>query len=73
MLVIGTGWPDHRRKRTMVFRNTKYTRRNYDCTNVVACEADKAPSRDYVPCDRADLNDLFYLYTANGAVYFGHR
>ena len=56
----------------MVFRNTKYTRRNYDCTNVVACEAERAPSRDYVPCDRAELNDLSYLYSANGVSYFGH-
>jgi hypothetical protein len=32
------------------FKNTKFTRRDYEATNVVACQAETAPAEE-APCE----------------------
>ena len=54
------------------FKNTKFTRRDYECTNVVACEAETAPAEHYAPCDPSELRGLTHLWTERGVRYFGY-
>lgn len=54
------------------FRNTKYTKRNYDCTNIVACQALSAPGPEWVECEPEIVEKLTQLYLQNGVRYFGH-
>ena len=60
-----------------VFRNRNYTKRDYECTNVVACVAAAAPGDCWEPCDSSVLQGLTPLElraTDNGMDYrlFGH-
>ena len=32
------------------FKNKHFTKRDYECTNVVACIADQAPNENYIEC-----------------------
>lgn len=52
----------------MTFRNKNWTKRNYECTNVVACVADKAPEPYYVPCDSSFIANMqpLWLDTVGG-------
>ncbi len=54
-----------------VFKNKSFTKRNYDCTNIVACMAENAPDENYEPVQAVILNRLTHLYTQNGVRYFG--
>jgi hypothetical protein len=54
------------------FKNTAFTKRSSDCTNVVACVAESAPTALFVECDASILANLRPLYTQNGARYFGY-
>lgn len=54
------------------YRNTKFTTRNYDCTNVVACVADSAPAAHWEVCDDSILCGLTKLYLQAGVAYYGH-
>lgn len=57
------------------FKNKYFTKRDYEATNVVACQAEKAPNENWVEADEAILNGLNKLWneTANGLTvqYFG--
>ena len=55
-----------------VFVNRHYTKRNYECTNVVACVAEKAPNENWKLADLAALNGLQPLWIEGGVRYFGH-
>ena len=35
------------------FKNTNFTKRNYECTNVVFCQAETAPDANWVECEGA--------------------
>lgn len=59
-------------KDKQVFRNKKYIVRNYDCTNIVACVADSAPNKNYLPCEPNIIDKLTKLYTENGVTYYGY-
>lgn len=62
-----------------VFKNTHFTKRNYECTNVVACELirdalqpnPKAPE-GYEACDPEILSGLTSLWIEAGVRYYGH-
>ena len=54
------------------FRNTKFTTRYYECTNVVACVAEFAPASCWEPADCSILSGLTKLYTQAGVTYYGH-
>lgn len=56
----------------MTFKNKNFTKRDYECTNVVACEADAAPNANFVPCDASELKGLTHLWTERGVRYLGH-
>ena len=53
------------------FKNSKFTRRDYECTNVVACRAATAPADHWVECDESALKGLTQPWTENGCTYFG--
>jgi hypothetical protein len=56
----------------LTFRNKNWTGRNYECTNVVACQADQKPNENYVLCDSSYLEKLTHPYTENNVRYFGY-
>jgi hypothetical protein len=53
------------------FRNIKFIKRDYDCTNIVFCEAETAPNENWIECD-ANENTLNQLWMENGDRYFGY-
>lgn len=53
------------------YRNTNFTKRNYNCTNVAACEAESAPSDNYVECDESFVANMQKLWAENGVRYYG--
>jgi hypothetical protein len=59
-----------------VYRNTRYAMRNYECTNVVACVADKKPSPQWAECSETEaetiLEKLTPLWIENGVRYYGY-
>lgn len=65
----------------MFFKNKNYTSRDYECTNVIACEAEQAPDANYSPADASIITGLTHLHTtrdlnnltgANDVKYYGH-
>ena len=55
------------------FINKHWTgKRDYECTNVIACQAAQAPDANWLPCDESILNGLTQLYIERGVRYFGH-
>lgn len=56
---------------TKTFKNTTWTRRNYDCTNIVACTANEAPAANWVECPAEILNNLTALHMVGDVRYFG--
>lgn len=54
------------------FKNKNFTKRNYDCANIVACRADNAPNENFVECDASVLNGLDRLHTQAGVAYYGY-
>jgi hypothetical protein len=57
---------------TKTFRNVAFTKRNYECTNVVACIADAAPGPNWVECDPETLTGLTKLYCQGGVSFYGY-
>ncbi len=53
------------------FRNARFTKRDYECTNIVACQADAAPGDNWTECDASVLDGLMQLYIQAGVRYFG--
>jgi hypothetical protein len=54
------------------FKNKNFVTRDYDCTNIVACRAQAAPSEHFIEAPDFDLSRLTQLWTENGVTYFGH-
>ncbi len=54
------------------FRNTSWTRRDYECTNIVACQAIAAPGPQWVEADASILGGLDQLHRQAGVTYWGH-
>ena len=58
---------------TQVFVNQKFKKRDYECTNIVACVAEKAPDENYVPTDKPQaLQGLTRLWIQGGVEYYGY-
>jgi hypothetical protein len=53
------------------YRNINFARRNYECTNIVACVADAAPGENWQECDETILRGLTQLWIEKGVRYFG--
>jgi hypothetical protein len=58
------------------FKNTKFTSRNYECTNLVVCEAEAAPGENWTECDSAEKDGLTQLYieraNRTSVTYYGY-
>jgi len=54
------------------YKNINFVKRNYECSNVVACKAEKRPNESYVLADESILNGLTQLWMENGIRYFGY-
>ena len=54
------------------FKNKNFTKRDYECTNIVACVAEIAPNNNYIECDPFELEHLEKLHTENGVQYYGY-
>lgn len=59
-------------KAMTTYRNANYTTRNYECTNVVACQSESHPGENWVECDESVLVGLTQLEIVGGVRYFGH-
>jgi hypothetical protein len=57
---------------TKTFRNAAFTKRNYECTNLVACVADVAPGPNWIECGDDVLAGLTKLHRQGGAVFYGY-
>jgi hypothetical protein len=47
-------------------------KRDYECTNVIACQAKSAPSEWWIECDDTILTGLNKLWIEHGVQYYGH-
>jgi hypothetical protein len=56
------------------FKNINFTKRNYECTNVVFCQAEKAPDANWVECKEVEIELLkcSQLYRQGDVIYFGY-
>ncbi len=55
------------------FKNTGWTKRNYECTNVVACQGTTAPKNGtWVECDASVIVGLTPLWIEGGIRFFGY-
>jgi hypothetical protein len=56
---------------TKTFRNTKFSKRDYEATNVVACQGETAPADHWDECDPSILANMSPLWIEGGRRYFG--
>ena len=54
------------------FKNKSFTARDYDCMNVVACEAETAPNDNYIECDPYELKTMTKLWKEGNVTYYGY-
>lgn len=54
------------------FRNKNFTKRDYECTNIVACVAWEAPGENWTSCDDGILKGLTKLYREGDVSYYGY-
>jgi hypothetical protein len=55
----------------MTFKNKNFTKRNYECTNVVFCIAEVAPNENWIETSEAMPEGMDQLWIENGVRYFG--
>ena len=41
------------------FKNINFTKRNYECTNIVFCQAENAPDTNWVECEEKEITGTF--------------
>jgi hypothetical protein len=63
--------PKPRYKTMTTFKNKNFTKRNYECTNVVFCIAETAPNENWIATDEAMPSSMIQLRIENGVRYFG--
>lgn len=58
------------------FRNNKFVKRNYDCTNILFCQAKNKPEpkENWYECDASEIEqrNCTQLYVQAGIKYFGY-
>ena len=54
------------------YKNKNFTKRNYECTNIVCCQAETAPAEHWEKCSDSEMTGLDYIYTENGVRFFGY-
>lgn len=58
-----------------IYRNKNFIKRDYDCTNKVACEIltnDAKVPANYIPADPSILDKLTSLYVVDNVRYWGY-
>ena len=57
----------------IVYKNINYKTRDYECTNIVACEAlgEEGPREGFAVCSASVLDGLQSLYIENNVRYYG--
>lgn len=53
------------------FRNTKFIKRNYECSNVAACQAEVSPGPQWEECDESLIANMQKLWITGDVRYFG--
>lgn len=53
------------------YKNKNWKRRDYECTNVVACVAAAAPDDNWIECDASELERLTPLWIERCVQYYG--
>lgn len=56
------------------FKNINFTKRNYECTNVVFCKAENAPDANWEECEEIEIElaKCDQLYKQDDVRYFGY-
>lgn len=54
-----------------VYKNKHFVKRDYECTNVVACKSTQPPNDNYIEAAPEILNNLTPLWIENGIEYYG--
>lgn len=56
------------------FKNTNFTKRNSETTNLVFCQATKAPAANWIECDEEEIAEMncTQLYRKCDVRYFGY-
>lgn len=61
------------------YRNNKFTKRNYDCTNIVFCQVNDTdlipkPKENWTECDKTEIKDrnCQQLWIQGDVKYFGY-
>jgi hypothetical protein len=54
-----------------IFKNKNFTKRDYECSNLVYCVADVAPNDMWVPTDETINIDMTQLYRIGDNRYYG--
>jgi hypothetical protein len=60
------------------FRNKNYTKRDYDCTNIVFCQAENKPGANWYECTESEIEtrkcEKLWSEMANNTeiTYFGY-
>lgn len=64
----GVGYMENTLK---TFKNTSWKTRDYECTNIVACQAPAAPKGTWVECDESVITGMTALWREGDVRYFG--
>ena len=56
------------------FKNKNFKTRNYECTNIVFCQAETAPESKWIECNENEIELLKCksLYIEDGVRYLGY-
>ena len=54
------------------FKNKNFTKRDYECMNIVACIAWEARNDNWTSCDDGILNLLTKLYREGDVSFYGY-
>ncbi len=55
----------------LTFRNKNFTKRNYECSNIAACQAPFSPGPQWEEVDEDFIANMQALWRAGDVRYFG--
>lgn len=55
-----------------IWKNANFTKRDYDCTNIVAAMGNKPVNGNWIEGNSSDLSKLTMLYIQDGTEYYGY-
>ncbi len=54
------------------FKNKNFSKRDYEATNVIFCQAEIAPDENWIECDESEIGTCEQLWIQNGVRYYGY-